>query len=121
MVVKVSLVYLLLQVLTVFSASNYYEYGSNRGAYLKIVGRDLQYNLVQYSTTKASRRKITFTQRYSSTLKDVQDRPKITNSSTNRTNHHYLTFNKINVSEQQHMIKPHNLVGLKGHNSKNTS
>ncbi|OPL21695.1 serine 2 threonine-protein phosphatase with ef-hands, partial [Mytilus galloprovincialis] len=45
---------------------------------LKIVGRDLQYNLVQYSTTKASRRKITFTQRVSnfesSAIQDLREK-----------------------------------------------
>ena len=54
-----------LQVLTVFSASSYYEMGSNRGAYIKIQGPELRCHIVQYmSSHSPALRKITFTQRY---------------------------------------------------------
>lgn len=55
----------LLQVLTVFSASNYYEMGSNLGAYVRVQGPDLECRVVQYQSSHApSCRKISFTQRW---------------------------------------------------------
>ncbi|XP_061440811.1 serine/threonine-protein phosphatase with EF-hands 2 isoform X2 [Rhineura floridana] len=51
------------KVITVFSASNYYTEGSNRGAYLKL-GPDLNPHIIQYQANKAAR-KLTMTQRIS--------------------------------------------------------
>lgn len=53
------------QVLTVFSASNYYEMGSNLGAFVRIQGAELECRVVQYmSTHSPTQRKVSFTQRY---------------------------------------------------------
>lgn len=51
-----------LQVTTIFSASNYYEIGSNKGAYLKL-NPQLDSQFVQFTAAASKSRKLTFRQR----------------------------------------------------------
>uniref|UniRef100_A0A1B6DP80 Serine/threonine-protein phosphatase with EF-hands n=1 Tax=Clastoptera arizonana TaxID=38151 RepID=A0A1B6DP80_9HEMI len=53
------------KVITIFSASNYYETGSNKGSYMKLVGPQLSTHFVQFNTasSKAGTKALTFRQR----------------------------------------------------------
>lgn len=48
--------------ITIFSASNYYEIGSNKGAYLKL-NPQLDKHFIQYTAAASKTRKMTFRQK----------------------------------------------------------
>jgi hypothetical protein len=50
-------------VLTIFSASNYYAVGSNRGAYVKLITNQPPL-IVQFMSTRASHKSLTLWERF---------------------------------------------------------
>lgn len=64
------------QVITIFSASNYYELGSNKGAYLKLVGPDLDTHFIKFTSSVEKTKKLTFRERIglveSSAIKELR-------------------------------------------------
>ncbi|XP_060570933.1 serine/threonine-protein phosphatase with EF-hands 2-like [Ruditapes philippinarum] len=67
------------KVLTIFSASNYYETGSNLGAFVRIQGQSMECQIIQFTSSHSPvLRKISFTQRINlvekSALSDLRDR-----------------------------------------------